>query len=233
MTTITRNCGFIPFHAFVPAALSRGVHALGIHTIKAALSTGVPLIQSHSVLADVTQVPDGNGYTTGGAVCSVTEPAAWSGGVYQLNLSFIPTFSATNAGYAFKSIVFYNHTAVAKNLIGCLFSSAAGQVAITNVEQAGTIAMLTVPNHGLANDDVVVITELPQVWISGTFVVGNVTANTFTVTALKTATVAPVAVTTGKLIRPETVTLGAGGVYSVAFDSALGAFTASMKGVTL
>lgn len=233
MTTITRNCNFIPFHAFVPAAFSRGIHALGTHTIKAALGTGVPLIQSHAVLADVLQVPQGNGYTTGGLTCSIAEPATWNGGTYQLNISFIPTFAATDAGYAFKSIVFYNNTAIAKNLIGCLFSSAAGQVAITNVEQSGLTATLTVPGHGLADTDIVVIDQLPQAWMNGTFAVGNITTNTFTITALKTATVAPTAVTTGKLIKPETVTLGAGGVYSVAFDSANGAFTASMKGVVL
>jgi hypothetical protein len=48
-----------------------------------------------------------------------------------------------------------------------------------------------------------------------------------------TATITSQAVATGKLIRPETVTLGAGGVYNVAFDPALGAFTASMRGVVL
>ena len=233
MTTITRNCGFIPFHAFVPAAFSRGIHALGTHTVKAALGTGVPLIHSHSTLADVIQVPQGNGYTTGGLTCSITEPATWNGGTYRLNISFIPTFSATDAGYSFKSIVFYNNTAIAKNLIGCLFSSAAGQVAITNVQQSGLTATLTVAGHGLANGDVVVIDQLPKAWMNGTFTVANVTTNTFTITALNTATIASTAVTTGKLIKPETVTLGAGGAYSVAFDSETNAFTASMKGVVL
>ena len=233
MTTIIRNCDFIPFHAFVPAAFSRGVHALGVHSIKAALGSGVPLIQSDTVLPDIAQVPQGNGYTTGGLTCSVTEPTTWSGGTYQLNISFIPTFAATDAGYSFKSIVFYNNTAIAKNLIGCLFSSAAGQVAITNVQQSDLTATLTVAGHGLANGDVVVIDQLPKAWMNGTFTVANVTTNTFTITALKTATVASTAVTTGKLIKPETVTLGAGGVYSVAFDSETNAFTASMKGVTL
>lgn len=232
MTTITRNCGFIPFHAFAPAAFSRGVHALGVDSIRAALGIGVPLIQSYTSITDVAQVADGNGYTTGGVSVSVTEPTTWQGGIYRFTPSFVPTFSASGSGFSFKSIVFYNDTAINKDLIGCMFSSAAGQVAITNVEQSGTTATLTVPGHGLADSDVVVITELPQSWISGTFVVGNITTNTFTVTALKTATVAPVAVTTGKLIRPETVALGAGGVYNVAFDPALGAFTATLRGVT-
>lgn len=233
MTTVVRTCNFIPFHAFVPTAFSRGVHALGIHTIKAALGTGVPLMQSHSVLADVTQVANGNGYTTGGVTCSVTEPAAWNGGTYRLNLSFIPTFSASGSGFAFKSIVIYNHTAIAKNLIGCLFSSGAGQVAITNVAQTGNTATLTINGHGMANGDTVVIDQLPDPWMNGTFVIGGVTTNTLAITVGFSTTVASKAVTTGKLIRPETVTLGAGGVYSVAFDPALDAFTASMKGVTL
>lgn len=233
MTTVTRTCGFIPFHAFVPAALSRGIHALGVHTIKAALGTGVPLIQSHTILPDVVQVANGNGYTTGGVTVSVTEPAEWVGGTYQFNPSFIPAISATGSGFAFKSIAFYNQTTSAKNLIGCLFSSAAGQVSITNVAQSGTTATLTVNAHGMANADVVVIDQLPFPRMNGTFAIAGVTTNTFTITVTNTATIASQAVTTGKLIRPETVTLGAGGVYNVAFDPALGAFTASMKGVVL
>lgn len=233
MTTVTRTCGFVPFHAFVPAAFSRGIHALGIHTIKAALSTGVPLIQSNTVLADVTQVADGNGYTLGGVTVSVTEPATWVGGTYKLNPSFVPSFIASGSGFSFKSVVFYNNTAIAKNLIGCLFSSAAGQVSITNVAQTTTTATITVNAHGLANSDTVVIDQLPDAWMNGTFVVANVTANTFTITVPNSTTVASKAVTTGKLIKPETVTVGAGGVYNVAFDPAAGAFTATMKGVIL
>ncbi len=233
MTTVTRTCGFVPFHDFIPVALSRGVHALGVHTIKAALGTGVPLIQSHTVLSDILQVANGNGYTTGGVAVSVTEPAAWVGGTYQFNPSFIPTLSATGSGFAFKSIVFYNQTAIAKNLIGCLFSSGVGQVSITNVAQSDDTATITINAHGMVNADVVVIDQLPFPQMNGTFAIAGVTTNTFTISVARTATVTSQAVTTGKLIRPETVTLGAGGVYGVTFDPALGAFTASMKGVVL
>lgn len=244
MTTVTRTCGFVPFHCFVPTTFSQGIHALGIHTIKAALGTGVPLIQSHTILADIVQVANGNGYTTGGVTVSVTEPAAWIGGTYQFNPSFIPTISASSSGFAFKSINFYNHTAIAKNLIGSLFSSGAitaamvsagttGQASITNVAQSGTTVTLTITGHLLANADVVVIDQLPFPRMNGTFTIANVTANTFTITVANTATITSQAVATGKLIRPETVTLGAGGAYNVAFDPALSAFTASMRGVVL
>ena len=233
MTTVTTTCGFVPFHAFLPAALSRGIHALGVHSIKAALATNVPLIQTHAVLADVVQVANGNGYATGGVSVSVTEPAAWLGGTYRFMPSFIPTLSATGSGFSFKSIVFYNNTAIAKNLIGCLFSNTAGQVSITNVAQTTTTATITVNAHGLANGDTVVIDQLPDAWMNGTFVVAGVTTDTFTITVPNSTTVTSKAVTTGKLIKPETVTVGAGGVYNVVFDPALGAFTASLKGVVL
>lgn len=244
MTTLTRTCGFIPFHAFVPAAFSRGIHALGTHTIKVALGTGVPLIQSNTVLPDIVQVPNGNGYTTGGVTIGVTEPAEWLGGTYHFNPSFIPSFSATGSGFAFKSVIFYNHSAIAKNLIACMFSSGpitatmaqaneSGQARITNVSQADSTATLTIAGHTLANGDTVVIDELPDAWMNGTFVIAGVAANVFTITARKTATIASKPVTTGKLIRPETVTVGPGGVYNVAFDPAVGAFTATMKGVIL
>lgn len=233
MTTVARTCGFITFHAFIPAALSRGIHALGTHTIKAALTTNVPLMQTHSILSDVTQVANGNGYTTGGVVVSVTEPQAWVGGTYRFNPSFIPTIAATGSGFSFKSVLFYNQTSIAKNLIGCLFSSSAGQVAITNVAQSGTTATLTIAAHGLAVSDVVVVDELPFPGMNGTFTIAAVTTNTISYQASNTATITSQAVTTGKLIRPETVTIGAGGVYNVAFDSAQGAFTVTRKGVVL
>ena len=233
MTTVTRTCGFIPFHAFVPAAMSRGIHALGVHVVKMALTANVPLIQSHTVLSDVTQVANGNGYTLGGVNVSVTEPAAWQGGTYQFNPSFIPTLSASGSGFAFKSLVFYNSTAIGKNLIGCLFSSSAGPVSITNVAQTSVTATITKAAHGMANGSGVVIDQLPFWWMNGTFTIANVTANTFDITVIHTATVAGQAVTTGKLIMPETVTVGPGGVYNVAFEPANGAFTLTMKGVIL
>jgi len=85
----------------------------------------------------------------------------------------------------------------------------------------------------MANGSVVVIDQLPFWWMNGTFTIANVTANTFDITVIHTATVAGQAVTTGKLIMPETVTVGPGGVYNVAFEPANGAFTLTMKGVIL
>jgi hypothetical protein len=213
----------ILFHKFLPAAIGRRVHGLDVDRIKACLLASVPAMQTAAVLADLTQPATGNGYTSGGVICAVSPLAEYIGGEYSFRVTYVPPFSATGTGYSVIGICLYNDTAPSKNLIGAALLSTAGQVAITNAAQTGTTATLTKTAHGLANGDVVIIDRLPFPWMNGTRTVANVTTDTFDITASLSETVASQAVTSGKLLKPQAVTL-APGDYSASFGSS-GAFT--------
>ena len=213
------TCEAILFHKFLPAAISRGVHALSVHRLKACLITAVPSMQSAATLSDLAQLPAGNGYVSGGVICAVSEPAEYVGGEYYLNITFVPSFAATGTGYSFVGAVLYNDTAPSKNLIAASFHSTVGQVAITNVAQTGTTATITKAAHGLSNGNVVVIDRLPFAWVNGTYTIAKVATDTFDITVGRSTTVTSQAVSSGKLIKPETFALAAGGSYTVSIDA--------------
>jgi hypothetical protein len=210
------------FHKFLPTTIGRGVHALDVHRIKACLLADVPSMQSAAILADLTQPPVGNGYVSGGVVCAVSPLAEYIGGEYSLRITYVPSFSVTGTGYSVKGLAFYNDTAPSKNLIGATFLSDAGHVAITNVAQTGTTATLTKAAHGLTNGSVIVIDRLPFAWMNGTRTVANVTTNTFDITVSVSQTVTSQAVSSGKLIKPQAVSLSVG-AYTASFGPS-GAF---------
>jgi hypothetical protein len=218
------TCELILFHKFLPTAIGRRVHALDTDRIKVCLLADVPSMQSAALLSDLAQPAAGNGYVSGGVVAAVSPPAEYVGGEYSFFVTYVPSFAATGTGYSMKGIAFYNDTAPSKNLIGAAFLSAAGQVAITNVAQTGTTATLTSASHGLANGNVIVADRLPFAWMNGTRTVANVTANTFDITVSTSQTVTSQAVSTGKLIKPQAVTLTAGASYTASFSST-GAFS--------
>jgi len=213
------------FHKFLPTAIGRGVHALDVHRIKACMLTSIPSVQSAAILADLTQPAAGNGYVSGGVVCGVSPLSEYIGGEYSFRVVFVPSFTVTGTGYSALGIAFYNDTAPSKNLIGASFFSAAGPVVITNVSQTGTTATIIKAAHGLADGNVIVIDRLPFPWMNGTRTVANVTTDTFDVTVSISQTVASQAVTSGKLIKPETATVtGDDGSYTASFGPN-GAFT--------
>jgi hypothetical protein len=215
----------ILFHKFLPTTIGRGVHALDVHRIKACMLASVPSMQSAALLSDLTQPPAGNGYVSGGVVCAVSPLSEYVGGEYSWRITFVPSFPTTSTGYSAVGIAFYNDTAPSKNLIAAGFFSPIGPVAITNVSQTGTTATITKAAHGLANGNVVVLDRLPFPWMNGTRTVANVTTDTFDVTVSISETVAGQAVTSGKLIKPETATVtGDDGSYTASFGPN-GAFT--------
>ena len=228
----TLACDPILFHDFLPKAVGGGIHALDSNTVKAALVTVVPTMQDNTVLADLTQVSAGGGYSSGGVTCTVTAPTH-VGGIYRLVVTSVPTWTGTGSGFNHRGLVFYNDTATNKNLIAAVFQSAAGQQTITNVGQSGTTATLTCNGHGFSNGDVVVIDRAPFPRLNGTFTVAGVTTNTFQITAPVSQTIASQAVTSGKVIRPEQVTTGAGATYTATPDSTNGVFAIAPRGVNL
>ena len=107
---------FQKFHSFVEA-LSEKKHDLGADTLKVMLTSVAPL-PSNTVKADLTEIADGNGYTAGGNVATVTSSAQTSG-VYKLVLADPTTWTATGGAMApFRYAVLYNDTATSDEVIG-------------------------------------------------------------------------------------------------------------------
>lgn len=105
---------FNKFEPFVEK-LAEKAHNLGADTLKVALSNSIPLA-TEGVLADITQIANGNGYTTGGTAASITSSAQTSG-TYKLVLADV-VFTATGAVGPFQYVVLYNDTATNDELIG-------------------------------------------------------------------------------------------------------------------
>jgi hypothetical protein len=106
---------FNKFNSFVEA-LAEKVHNLQTDTLKVVLSNTAPTA-GNSVLADITQIAGGNGYTTGGAQATQAS-SAQTGGTYKLVLNDV-TFMASGGSIAtFRYVVLYNDTAPNDELIG-------------------------------------------------------------------------------------------------------------------
>jgi hypothetical protein len=106
---------FNKFDAFVEA-IAEKIHNLGSDTLKIALTNTAPTA-ANSVLADITQISAGNGYTSGGATVT-TSSSAQSSGTYKLVLADV-VFTASGGSIGpFQYAVLYNSTAASGNLIG-------------------------------------------------------------------------------------------------------------------
>jgi hypothetical protein len=107
---------FNKFNSFVEN-LAEKVHNLGSDTLKIALTNSAP-VASNTVLANITQIANGNGYTTGGATVTVTGSSQTTG-TYTLTQS--ADVSWTSGGTpmaAWRYAVLYNDTATNDELIG-------------------------------------------------------------------------------------------------------------------
>lgn len=105
---------FTKFNSFVEA-LAEKTHNLGSDTLKVVLTNSAPSA-SNTVLSDITQIANGNGYTTGGSTAA-TSSSAQSGGTYKLVLADV-TFTASGSMGPFRYAVLYNDTAASDELIG-------------------------------------------------------------------------------------------------------------------
>lgn len=104
---------YVKFQPFVEA-LAEKIHNLGSDTLKIALTNGAPNV-AWDQLADVTQIANGNGYTTGGTQATIAS-SAQSAGTYKLVLNDV-VFTATGAVGPFQWAVLYNDTAAGDELI--------------------------------------------------------------------------------------------------------------------
>jgi hypothetical protein len=104
----------VKFNSFVEA-LAEKVHNLGSDTLKVALTNSAPSA-SNTVLADITQISNGNGYTTGGTAAT-TSSSSQTSGTYKLVLADV-VFTASGSMGPFRYAVLYNDTAASDELIG-------------------------------------------------------------------------------------------------------------------
>ncbi len=107
---------FTKYNCFVEN-LAEKVHNLGADTLKIALTNTAPNTSTHTVLADITEIAAGNGYTSGGTAVTVTG-SSQSAGTYSLTQSADVTFTATGSVGPFRYAVLYNSTAASGPLIG-------------------------------------------------------------------------------------------------------------------
>lgn len=91
--------------------LSRGVHNWGSHTFKAALSNSAPLA-ANTILADITQISTGGGYTAGagGGLTLDTVTVSETTGTARVTIAD-EVFTASGSVGPFRYVPIYNDTA--------------------------------------------------------------------------------------------------------------------------
>jgi hypothetical protein len=104
--------------------LGKAVHNLSSHTFKLALTNAAPNVSTHTVLADITQISTGGGYTggAGGGLTLDTVTYTESAGTGTF-IAADEVFTASGASVGpFRYAVMYNDTATspADALIGYL-----------------------------------------------------------------------------------------------------------------
>jgi flagellar capping protein FliD len=87
--------------------LEKGVHNFASHVFKVALTNAAPNA-TDTILANITQIANGNGYTTGGTATTVTTAEA-SGTMTVQGTAVV--FTATGSMGPFRYAVLYNDTA--------------------------------------------------------------------------------------------------------------------------
>lgn len=95
------------FNVFVEN-IAEKVHNLGADSLKLMLTNSAP-VATNSVLADLTEISAGNGYTAGGNAVTITSSAQASG-IYKLVLAD-STWTASGGSIGpFRYVVLYNDT---------------------------------------------------------------------------------------------------------------------------
>lgn len=94
-----------------------GTIDLDTHTFKCALTNVAP-VATNTVLADITQIAAGNGYSTGGVTLTgvvYTEPSA---GVWSWDSDNIVITASGGTMATFRYLVIYDDTAASDDLVG-------------------------------------------------------------------------------------------------------------------
>lgn len=103
------------FNAFVEGLVEKGFN-LGADTLKVALSNTGPTASTDDELADITQIANGNGYTTGGTAATISS-SAQSSGTYKLVLADVVFTASGGSMAAARYAVLYDDTLTGDPLI--------------------------------------------------------------------------------------------------------------------
>jgi hypothetical protein len=90
--------------------LIKGVHNFSTGVFKVALSNGTPL-NTHAVLASITELTTANGYTAGGQTTTIGGTTQ-SGGTITITATDPAVWTATGAGITFRYAALYNSSGV-------------------------------------------------------------------------------------------------------------------------
>lgn len=94
------------YNKFLPATeqMNEGMNA-GTDVWKIVLATNL----ANTDTTITAEVPNGNGYTTGGNTATTTSSAT-TAGVFKLTLADPATWTASGAGFTFRYVILYNST---------------------------------------------------------------------------------------------------------------------------
>lgn len=98
---------YVKFYQF-SQDLAHKVHNLGSDTLKVGLSNTAPS-QSNAVLADLTEIANGNGYTTGGTT-STQSSSGQTTGTYKLVIADVVFTASGGSMAAWRYVFLYNST---------------------------------------------------------------------------------------------------------------------------
>lgn len=109
---------FNKFQIFVQN-LANGIHNLGSDSLKIALTNTAP-VNTNTIYSNITELANGNGYTTGGASLTTTSSTQTNGTEILIVSAANPTWTATGSMGPFRYVVLYDSTpsSPSKPLIG-------------------------------------------------------------------------------------------------------------------
>ena len=105
-----------------------GTHIFGTHVFKLLLTNTLPVV-TNTVIGNITQIANGNGYTTGGLTVTLGAPSTASGVAKVVATDLVIT--ASGALGPFRYGVLYNDTAASDPLIGWIDL---GQLTLANLD---------------------------------------------------------------------------------------------------
>jgi hypothetical protein len=105
---------FNKFNSFIEGVFE-GEHNFATHVFKVVLSNSAPAA-ANTVLANITQIANGNGYTTGGTATTISASSQTSG-TYKAVASDV-VFTASGSVGPFRYAVLYNDTHASDALVG-------------------------------------------------------------------------------------------------------------------
>lgn len=106
---------FNKFNPFIEAVFEKQ-HNLSSDVFKVYLTNELPLA-ADSVKADIAEISNGGGYTSGGQVVTIST-SSQSGGTYTASVNQTLTWTGTGSGFgAFRYAVMYNDTSATDLLV--------------------------------------------------------------------------------------------------------------------